>query len=189
MFFLKNEEIDAIVTSPPYLNAIDYMRGHRLALVWLGHSILSLRTIRSSSIGAERTSGTFLTAAFADLLKQHQLWEESSTTTLMIQKYFMDLCSQLAESYRVLKFDGFASYVIGNSEIKGRFVPNSALLTRAADLAGFLVVSEEVRDIPDNRRYMPITGSGIKTLSKRMRTEHILTFVKRLRLEVQPSNI
>lgn len=178
MFFLENGEVDAIVTSPPYLNAIDYMRGHRLSLVWFGYSIGGLRTIRSTSIGAERTVGTLLSSRFIDLLRQYNLWEESSTTTLMIQKYFVDLCDQLSESFRVLKVSGFASYVIGNSEIKGRFIPNSTLLTKAAEIAGFDLVSEKIRDIPDSRRYLPISGVGIKSLSKRMRTEHILTFIK-----------
>ncbi|HYP38992.1 MAG TPA: DNA methyltransferase [Chloroflexia bacterium] len=30
------ECVDAVITSPPYLNAIDYLRGHKLSLVWLG---------------------------------------------------------------------------------------------------------------------------------------------------------
>ena len=33
---IDNGSVDAVITSPPYLNAIDYLRGHRLALVWLG---------------------------------------------------------------------------------------------------------------------------------------------------------
>ncbi len=45
--------VDCIVTSPPYLNAIDYMRGHRLSLIWFGYSIPQLRKVRSRSMGAE----------------------------------------------------------------------------------------------------------------------------------------
>ena len=29
-------QVDIVVSSPPYGNAIDYLRGHRLSLVWLG---------------------------------------------------------------------------------------------------------------------------------------------------------
>jgi len=43
-----------VLTSPPYLNAIDYLRGHRLALVWLGHELGPLKEIRANSVGAER---------------------------------------------------------------------------------------------------------------------------------------
>lgn len=51
---IKRNSIDAIVTSPPYLNAIDYLRGHKLALVWMGHTIPELRDLRGSAIGTER---------------------------------------------------------------------------------------------------------------------------------------
>jgi hypothetical protein len=53
---ISDGAIDAIITSPPYLNAIDYLRGHRLALVWLGYGIRELRFIRSASVGTEQTS-------------------------------------------------------------------------------------------------------------------------------------
>jgi hypothetical protein len=33
---LKAQSIDAVITSPPYLNAIDYLRGHKYSLVCMG---------------------------------------------------------------------------------------------------------------------------------------------------------
>ncbi len=51
---LPDASIDAIVTSPPYLNAIDYLRGHKLALVWMGHTIPELRKVRAQAVGTER---------------------------------------------------------------------------------------------------------------------------------------
>src|SRR5262249_30980273 len=51
---LRRRSVDLVLTSPPYLNAIDYLRGHRLSLVWLGYSVGELRAIRSGSIGTER---------------------------------------------------------------------------------------------------------------------------------------
>ena len=42
--------------SPPYLTAIDYLRGHRLALVWFGSGILDQRSVRAGSIGAESSA-------------------------------------------------------------------------------------------------------------------------------------
>ena len=53
---IDTDSINIIVTSPPYLNAIDYLRGHRLALVWLGYDLGLLRQIRSSAVGVERVS-------------------------------------------------------------------------------------------------------------------------------------
>ncbi len=46
---------DLVVTSPPYLNAIDYIRCSKFSLVWMGHQVSSLRAVRRSSVGTECT--------------------------------------------------------------------------------------------------------------------------------------
>lgn len=51
---IADTSIDVVITSHPYLNAIHYLRGHRLSLVRLGYSLSELRAIRVGSIGAER---------------------------------------------------------------------------------------------------------------------------------------
>ena len=50
-----NGSFDAALTSPPYLNAIDYLRGHRLSLIWFGYPLDELQRIRGRSIGSERS--------------------------------------------------------------------------------------------------------------------------------------
>ena len=51
---IADASFDLAITSPPYLNAIDYMRGRRLTLVWLGYGMESPRKIRSDNVGAEK---------------------------------------------------------------------------------------------------------------------------------------
>ncbi|MEI2740567.1 MAG: hypothetical protein V9F01_17470 [Chitinophagaceae bacterium] len=51
---VDDKSVSAIITSPPYLNALDYMRGHKLSLVWLGYRIDDLGEVRSNSIGVEK---------------------------------------------------------------------------------------------------------------------------------------
>ncbi len=172
----ESEQFDLIVTSPPYLNAIDYMRGHKLGLVWLGYSISQLRGIRSNSIGAEkarnskdRTAETVV-AAFGDIFElppRHQA---------MIDRYAIDLSKALSEAARVLKTGAIATYVIGNSCLKGVFINNSSAVVAAAKQSGLELLDEIVRSLPENRRYLPVKTEG--RLSQRMRTETILTFRK-----------
>lgn len=54
----ESGSVDRVITSPPYLNAIDYIRGHKFSLVWMGHSIESLRSIRTGNIGSERSGNS-----------------------------------------------------------------------------------------------------------------------------------
>lgn len=174
---IRNDSVDSIVTSPPYLNAIDYMRGHRLSLIWLGYNTTQLKKLRSRSVGAEIVDDRQLSTelqAFFDTLHT----DIDETKRRILRRYYSDLCDITREAFRVLKADRFATYVIGNSRVKNHEIKNSELLKIAAKQCGFQIIKQEVRDIPENRRYMPLTNSKTTDLSKRMRTEHILTFSK-----------
>jgi len=173
---LGDETIDAVLTSPPYLNAIDYLRGHRMSLVWLGYRLSELRDIRSNSIGAERAPDKPIPS---DLLEPIQL-ALCDTTNLpkryasMIQRYSEDLFRMTAEIARVTRVGGLATFVVGNSCLKGTFIQNSEGVATAATILGFRELNIVERELPSGSRYLPITESG--ALGKRMRTETILSF-------------
>jgi hypothetical protein len=69
---------------------------------------------------------------------------------------------------------GRAVFVVGNSCLKDQFIHNANGVAQAARLAGLRVVSRRERELPHASRYLPMTNDG--TLSKRMRTETVLTF-------------
>ncbi|TPD95129.1 hypothetical protein FJP65_12700 [Stenotrophomonas maltophilia] len=173
---LLDSSVDAIMTSPPYLNAIDYMRGHRLSLVWLGHSIGELRKIRSSTIGAERSFDAQCSVAEAIAASMCDLERLQSKQQRMIIRYAGDLERMMHQAARVLRKGGSATYVLGNSCLKDVFISNSEGVARAGLQAGLSLASIAERDLPASSRYLPVTQSG--NLSKRMRTETILNFVK-----------
>lgn len=174
---LEDASIDAVITSPPYLNAIDYLRGHRMSLVWLGHSIPELRVVRSNSIGAERNAdshdrrvdvGAVVTAMRGATALRGRIEG-------IIERYALDLLGMAGEVSRVLKPGGSATYVVGNSCIKGTFINNAQGVAESARLAGMDLVEMRERDLPVANRYLPVTGDS---LSKRMRTETILVCKK-----------
>lgn len=174
---VADSTIDRIVTSPPYLNAIDYMRGHKLSLVWFGHCISELRRIRSNNIGTERkaSTGEAIIDAFFCSEELEQLGERKKG---MIVRYAADLISLTAEASRTLKAGSDAIYVIGDSVLNGVSVRNSEILKSAASKSGLSFVGQTTRDIPEYRRYLPLSASKSGSLSKRMRQEHIIRFAK-----------
>jgi DNA modification methylase len=173
---VKNDTIDCVITSPPYLNAIDYMRGHKFALVWLGYSIGQLRSIRANSIGSERQINTDEHVEFSAFVSEFELTKLDHKSLGMLRRYYFDLKKQLNQVKRVLKPARAAHFVIGNSSIRGHFIKNSELLKFAAKNLGLTVSGENVRKIPDNRRYLPISINSTNSLAKRMRTEHVIEF-------------
>src|ERR1700679_1322411 len=50
---IRSNSIDLVLTSPPYLNAIDYLRCSKFSLIWMGISLAKIRSLRSESIGTE----------------------------------------------------------------------------------------------------------------------------------------
>lgn len=171
-----NQTVDAVLTSPPYLNAIDYLRGHRLSLVWLGHRLGDLRAIRSTSIGAERAPDKPRPAEMFEPIRR-AMGDTSSLPTRynsMIERYSEDLYRMMSEVSRVTKVGGFATFVVGNSCLKGVFIQNSAGVAAAASMLGLQTLREFERDLPMGSRYLPTPKNG--ALGKRMRTETILSF-------------
>jgi tRNA G10 N-methylase Trm11 len=176
--------VSAIVTSPPYLNAIDYLRGHRLALVWLGHTCAELRQIRAGSVGAERSISADAMAVEADRILKPLTWVDSLGPRIknMLRRYTVDLLALLGASHRVLKRDGCAVFVVGNSTLRGTYIENAAILRRAARTVGFRLARRYERELPPNKRYLPPPCTTTRsTLSARMRTETVLRFVRSLR--------
>lgn len=169
---LRRGSVDFVLTSPPYLNQIDYMRGHRLSLVWFGYSLAELRAIRSSTIGAERAGND----AHHDIARiaraMCRVEDLSPRHEHMVLRYAEDLQRLLAESARVLSPTGRAVFVVGNSCLKDEFINNASGVAQAARAAGLRVVSRRDRELPHASRYLPMTGR----LANRMRTETVLTF-------------
>jgi DNA modification methylase len=176
---VRQATADLVLTSPPYLNAIDYMRGHKLSLVWLGHSISELRDIRSSSIGAERKASEEITKVARRVQRAMVDGDQLAARHLaMVERYSLDLVNMMQQTARVLKPEGRAILVVGNSCLKDTFITNSVGVKRAASAAGLKFVKETIRELPTNSRYLPMPVESDSALGKRMRTESILTFKK-----------
>lgn len=166
-------KIDLVVTSPPYLNAIDYMRGHRMSLVWLGYQIGQLSTLRSNSVGAERypdrqaNSEIGIAPRYVGLSPRQQG---------MLDRYASDASVFMGQLTRVLGPRGEAVLVMGDSTLSGTFIQNSIIIQKAAENSGFVLAKKRTRPLPTSSRYLPPPTSTDSALSKRMRHEVIMHF-------------
>lgn len=170
---LPDRSVDLVITSPPYLNAIDYLRGHRLSLVWLGHRLSELRTIRSGSIGAERGLDSKSRIAESIIGSMGDIDRLPSRYHRMVERYALDVSLAMSEIARVLKLVSRATFVVGDSCLRGIFISNSEAVITAAQLNGLKVINRFKRELPTKSRYLPLTKIG--ALGKRMRTETILS--------------
>jgi len=178
---LGDRSIDLVLTSPPYLNAIDYMRCSKFSLVWMGHNVSDLRQIRANSVGTEASTATALEAEWVKvLIKQLALRPAlGSRDEALLAQYVFDMGKAIDEVSRVLRRGGRAVYVVGDSTIRGTFVKNSAIIEGVAEGRGLKLSSKKCRALPANRRYLPPPRRDqFAAMNSRMRREVVLVFEK-----------
>ncbi len=172
---VEDASVDLALTSPPYLNAIDYLRGHRLALVWLGYGVGALRAVRADSVGTERALPETEAPDVARFVRDAEDSTLASRHRGWIRRYAFDMTAVLRQLRRVVKRSGRVVLVLGNSFLRGATIDNASLVESLARDIGFETRSRQEREIPARRRYLPPPGAGRSALDSRMRTETVLT--------------
>jgi DNA modification methylase len=178
---LADNTVDLIVTSPPYANAIDYMRAHKFSLVWLGRSVTDLSRLRAVYIGAERVKDTLphaLPARPESIIQA--LAERDRNKAAVLRKYFCEMKAVIAEMFRVLRPDATGVIVVGTSVMRGLEVQTHTCLADIADQVGFDVVGVVERQLDRNKRLMP-ARFGKKSdsmIEQRMHEEYVIGLLK-----------
>lgn len=179
---LEDGSIDLVLTSPPYLNAIDYLRCSKFSLVWMGYQIEKLSNIRSASIGAEiGKRDAHENQDIQNILSKLRLRPKlKARQESMLARYIEDMQRIVKETSRVLTENGKAVYVVGENTVRGTFVPNSKIIKIVANAIGLRCMRQRSRELPANRRYLPppTSQSTAVALNGRIRREVVLKFEK-----------
>ena len=174
---LESDSVDKVVTSPPYLTGIDYMRGHKLSLIWMGYDIEQLARLRASNIGSELgqpVDNCSLVDTMADSLGDVNRLSRKMKLTL--ERYLGDISLVVSEISRVTKRGAIIVLVLGNANVGGVFLDIAGTTERLAAANALNRLSVATRQIPNNRRYLPPPDSQKEgePLAKRLRDEVIL---------------
>jgi DNA modification methylase len=178
---LAPDSMDLIVTSPPYANAIDYMRAHKFSLVWFGHSTEALSALRGRYIGSEKTdrkySGSLPRKAQGAL---ERLEQADGSKARVLRKYLLEMREVLTEMNRVLKPGKAAVIVVGPSLMRGHEVRTHEYLAEIGETQGFRVAGIQRRNIDRDRRMLPVSfgRNGDSTIEQRMHEEFAVGLVK-----------
>ena len=177
---LPSESVDLIVTSPPYANAIDYVRAHKFSLVWLGYPIQSLTLLRQQYIGAEsRRDGHGGLHSETGRETLSTLATRDPRRAQVIARYFHEMTTSLGEMYRVLRQGKAAILVVGSSSVRNTVVPTALVLAEIGQYLGFRLIGVRDRDIDRDRRLMPISHHSNETgIEARLHREQVVALVK-----------
>jgi DNA modification methylase len=175
---LEDRTIDLVLTSPPYLNAIDYLRAHKFSLVWMGYNLEQLRGLRGTMVGTERGLWTLdglprgLERRLADVLDQHR--ERAQR-----RRYLSDLGKVVAEIARVLRPGGLALLAVGPTIISSKRSDAPDVLAALGQKVSLRLVGSVARNLRAAHRSLPPPTPGTGSpLSDRMRREVIVALRK-----------
>ena len=163
---LESQSVDFAITSPPYINAINYIRVQRLEYAWLNRfNPEELKMLEVNQMGSDKIT--------ADIWKQNletgvksidriaqKIRENSGRHSYIFSKFYLDFEKNLKEVYRVLKKNKRYCIVIGNNVIKGVFIPNDLLIRDMGERIGFKLENAFSYVIKNRLLRIPRQGRG-----------------------------
>ncbi len=125
-----NDSVDLIVTSPPYVNALDYYRVHMYNMLWLG---MDFDLFRKHEIGAH----------------SHFIYNRFR----LLSEYLGDMLRAMIEMNRVLKKDKLCVIVVGNSSLEYELIESHKFFAEMSKFIGFKPIKTYFRNIDKTRKY------------------------------------
>ena len=173
---LDSDSINFVLTSPPYLNAIDYPRAHKFSQWWLSPQTAPLG--RSEYLGlrqsaANNSDGDCLSVIPA--LSEHLAPFIDMPIYRTISPYVMDLAAVIDQLHRVVKARAKVVIVVADNVIAGTVLPVSAIIEDLLKRSGFSSIVATGRTIKNTRRRYPF---GVNGFSGPMKDEYLVTGVK-----------
>ncbi len=155
---IEDKAIDLIVTSPPYVNALDYYRTHMYNMLWLGMDFINLKR---NEIGGH---SHFITNRFR-----------------LLSEYLGDMLRTMIEMNRVLKVGKFSVIVVGNSSLEYELIESHKFFVNFAAKIGFTHKKTIFRNIDTTKKY---TSSDIGQINE----EYIVILQKENDITVKSSD-
>jgi SAM-dependent methyltransferase len=158
----RRATVDLAVTSPPYVNGMDYVMNYKLDLAWLGYArsyrdLIALRTAmvacdnlpRGATAGylaPDRAPDPWLPEILRGIranVARKGTYRRDDVHGIVL-RYFADLLPVLRRVHTTLVPGGRFVLVVGDSLLAGTYVPGDLLLARMGASVGFRIASVEV---------------------------------------------
>lgn len=176
-----DNEYDLAITSPPYINAFDYVRTMRLENLWLNMATEDeLRNKKKYYVGTEsirvkneRENLDILNDSELLRIYFNQIHDVDEKRALIVKKFFEDMKKNLQEVYRTLKPGAKYVIVIGNNTIRKINVESWKVLKDIALTIGYNYITHVGYEIQNPYIRIPRGNQGGK-----IAIDHILVIAK-----------
>jgi len=159
---LEPDSIDLIVTSPPYLDSVDYMYNLMLEYFWLGPTLgvpnrRTFNRLRRRPVGARRPEdgAPTIPQILRELVDLDEIPKYRTGATVA---YFNAMSKHFAEASYVMRTGSRYVLVIGNSRTRDSIIPLHDCLVRLAATSGLEL--EKACGYRVRRHYMKFPRRG-----------------------------
>jgi DNA modification methylase len=187
MNFPHRERFDLVITSPPYMNGLDYVMNYKIEMGWLGYAKnhKDLKSIKDSMVVCDNVSKGMIKdfsqseriytnewiedikTRIADSIIQRGFYRREDMPTI-VHKYFHDMYKTMKNIAPSLNTGGRFILVVGDSLIADVYVPTDLLIARIGKDLGLEI--EKIVKARERR------SGQIKSYKLR---ETIITLIKR----------
>ena len=157
-FFSEEESVDLAITSPPYINALDYTRCIKIESALCGTIDDSIANeLRKMQVGHEKRRHQKIADVVRILFqcyydKIYELDPQRAQTSI---SYFNDIYKNLTCVYHALRKQGEYHIIIGDNTIRNIDIPTHAITASLAKEVGFEQFGYYKYDIRDHRTSIP----------------------------------
>ena len=172
----KGFKVDIAITSPPYINALDYIRAIKLESAWIDcGDDQTFTLLRKGHVGELSRSKLKSENVIQDLVEPYikKISEIDLPRSKVVSGYFSDMYNNIKSVYNSLKPDGEYHLIVGNSMVRNVPIPTHKLLAQIAEIIGFEWTGYYWYDIKDHRTSIPRNGQGGK-----INVEHVISLRK-----------
>lgn len=145
-------QIDCVITSPPYLNGTNYIRNTKLELKLSGciSSESDLPEFHSKGIIAginnvsKRKTAPEILDVVAPFLEQLEPVAYDKRIPIMVAGYFHDMDKVVERLAHAMKDNGYFIMDIGDSQFAGVHIPTHEILSKICESHGFELYQEDI---------------------------------------------
>ncbi|MDD5155093.1 MAG: DNA methyltransferase [Candidatus Omnitrophica bacterium] len=161
------QNVSLAVTSPPYINAFDYVRSLRLENIWLGHiQEKEIPAYKERQFGTEaipvRVYNKEAPSHFSVKLDMalKEIYKKDGKRAFVVSRFFNDMQENIKQVYSLLKNGGHYVIVVGNSQIRDVDIPTSDVIIDIAKKENFRLVNLFSYRIKNRYLRIPRKGRG-----------------------------
>jgi DNA modification methylase len=156
--FCHEHPFDLVITSPPYMNGMDYVINYKIEMGWLGFADKQeqLRSIKNNMVVCDNVSKGLIRDFSKDNGKYSNDWIDKIKSDIfagiekrgnyrrldmphIVHKYFDDMFNIVSKVYDSMNKNGRFILVVGDSLIADVYVPTDLLIARIGQDIGFTI--------------------------------------------------